>query len=155
METQALSGNGQITSWADLNLNEVVTEREDSSSLPRTELPAGNYKFKLVSAKQNPYETGTTDIDLVVIEGPQTKRHLFARLPAPNVTKYAAQWAAILVKRLGGSQLPGEDLITLLNRIAPTANAITADVAEDSYFSTKQNAMVTKPKLQYFSIQAA
>jgi hypothetical protein len=155
MESIASSTNGQITSWADLNLNEVVTEREEGTTQTRSELPAGNYKFKLVGAKQNPFESGTTDIDLVVVEGPNAKRHLFAKLPAPNVTKYAAQWAAILVKRLGGSQLPGEDLITLLNRIAPTASPITADVVEDSYFSTKQNQMVSKPKLQYFSIAAA
>lgn len=154
MET-ASNSNGTITSWSDLNLNEVSFERSGDTPQERTELPAGNYTFKLVGAKQNPFETATTDIDLVVVAGPHAKRHLFARLPGPAVTKYAAQWAAILVKRLGGSQLPGEDLITLLNRIAPTANAISADVVEDTYFSTKNNANVTKPKLQYFSIQAA
>jgi hypothetical protein len=152
METS--TSNGSITSWADLNLNDVVTERAGEDTT-KTELPAGNYKFKLVGAKQNPFEPATTDIDLVVVEGPHSKRHLFARLPGPSVTKYAAQWAAILVKRLGGSQLPGEDLITLLNRIAPTASAITADVSDDTYFSTTKGANVTKPKLMYFSIQAA
>lgn len=151
----ATESNGAITSWADLNLNEVVTERSDSEPREKTELPAGNYKFKLVGAKQNPFEAATTDIDFVVVEGPHSKRHLFARMPGPAVTKYAEQWAAILVKRLGGSQLPGEDLITLLNRIAPTANAISADVIDDTYFSTAKGVNVTKPKLQYFSIQAA
>lgn len=154
MET--LASNGTITSWRDLNLNEVdIDSRSEASSQPRTELPAGNYTFKLVGAKQNPFEAGTTDIDLVVVSGPQSKRHLFAKLPAPHITKYAAQWAAILVKRLGGSQMPGEDLIETLNRIAPTANAFTADVAEDTYTSKKTGELVTKPKLQYFSIVAA
>jgi hypothetical protein len=147
--------NGGITSWSQLNLNEVVTERAAGEAQERTELPAGNYTFKFVGAKQNPYEPLTTDLDFVVTQGPHSKRHLFARLPGPNVTKYAPQWAAILVKRLGGSQLPGEDLITLLNRIAPTANAITADVTDDTYFSTSKGINVTKPKLMFFSINAA
>lgn len=153
----ATSGNGAITSWSDLNLNEVnIDERaEGGSGGTRSELPAGNYKFKLVSAKENPYEAGGTDIDFVVVEGPQARRHLFAKLPAPHVTKYAPQWAAILVKRLGGEQMPGEDLITLLNRIAPTANAITADVIDETFFSKKQNTNLTKPKFQFFSVQAA
>ena len=154
----ATNSNGTITSWADLNLNEIDTEAgapTGDSGATRSELPAGNYTLKLLGAKENPFEAGGTDIDFVVVEGQHSKRRLFAKLPAPNVTKYAPQWAAILVKRLGGTQLPGEDLITLLNRIAPTANAIRADVIDDTYFSSKQGKNVTKPKLQFFSIEAA
>jgi hypothetical protein len=154
MESIASTENGGITSWASLNLNEIQTERSTEAQ-ERTELPAGSYKMKFVGAKQNPFESGTTDLDFVVVEGPQTKRHLFSRLPSPDKGSWVSAAAALLVKRLGGSQLPGEDLITLLNRIAPTASAITADVIEDTYFSTKNNANVTKPKLQYFSIAAA
>lgn len=148
--------NGVITSWADLNLNDIdIDARSEGAPTERTELPGGNYKLRLVGAKQNPFEAATTDLDFVVVEGPQSKRRLFAKLPGPNVTKHAPMWAAILVKRLGGSQNPGEDLISTLNRIAPTANAITADVTEDTYFSVKLGANVTKPKLMFYSIQAS
>jgi hypothetical protein len=155
MNLETASPNGNV-GWSDLNLNEIQTERSTESST-KSELAAGNYKFKLVSAKQNPFpeRAGTTDIDFVVVEGTSARRHLFASIPPPHVTKYAAQWAAILIKRLGGEQLPGEDLVAILNRIAPTANAFTMDVIDDTWTDSKTGALRSKPKAQFFSIQAA
>lgn len=143
-------------SWASLNLNTVVTERANGETQERTELPPGNYTFKFVGAKQNPYEPGTTDLDFVVAAGPHSKRHLFAKIPAPSVTKYAIQWAAILIKRLGVEQLPGEELIDTLNRAASNgASAVSGEVILDTWTDKNTGAMRSKPKLQFFSLQAA
>lgn len=144
-----------ITSWTELNLNELVAERTADATQAKSELPAGNYKFRFVTAKQNPFEAGTTDIDLVVTEGPHARRHLFAKIPAPSVTKYAAQWAGTLIKTLGGTAQPGEDLISFLNRIGPSAGPFTADVIMDTWNDKNTNELRSKPKLQFFSLQPA
>ena len=140
-------------SWDQLNLNEVNT---DPQPMERTEVQPGTYKFRFVGAKENPYRAGDTDLDFVIIEGTQAKRHVFASLPAPGAYKWVVPAAAILVKRLGGEQLPGEGLIETLNRIAANgAGSITADVADGSYTNKTTGALVYKPKFQFFSVAAA
>ena len=149
--TEATPNSG--VSWADLNLNTLDTSANTSTE--RTELPAGNYKFKLVGSKPNPFRAGDTDIDLVVVEGPQTKRHLFASLPTPDKGRWVAQAAAILIKRLGVEQIPGEDLVDTLSRAAANGtSAITADVVTEN-FTRRDGTAGSKPKLQFFSIAAA
>lgn len=145
------------SSWAELNLNEISTERDATAVGTRTELPSpATYKLKLVGAKANPYQAGTTDIDFQVVEGAHARQHLFASLPSPSKGKWVAQAAAFLIKRLGITQQPGEDLIDTLSRGAANgAGLITADVMPDSYVSKTTGETVTKPKLQYFSVQAA
>ena len=136
-----------------MNLNELSTDRGGNTE--RTEVPAGNYKFRLAGSKPNPFKTGTTDIDLVIVEGPQKGRHVFATLPAPDAYSWVPQAAAILVKRLGITQQPGEDLVDTLSRGAANGSgAITADVIDDTY-TNNAGAQVTKPKLQFFSVAAA
>ena len=156
MNTQESTNGNANLSWSDLNLNNLIEERSaEATSQKRSELPAGNYKFKLVSAKDSPYQPGTTDLDLVVVDGPQSRRHLFATIPAPHITKYAAQFAGVLIKALGGTAQPGETLVQFLNRIAPTASSFTADVADDTWVDKVTNETRSKPKLMYFSIQPA
>jgi hypothetical protein len=139
--------------WSDLNLNEVNIERDATST--RSEVPAGNYKFRLAGSKPNPFKPGTTDIDLVIVEGEYKGRHVFATLPPPDAYSWVPQAAAILVKRLGITQMPGEDLVDTLSRGAANgAGLITADVIEDKFTDNAGN-LRSKPKLQYFSIAAA
>jgi len=144
-------------SWASLNLNTIVTDRPEGSSGERTELPEGNYTFRLVGGKENPYKAGTTDVDFVISSGPRSKQHLFATIPPPSAAKgIGVQFAAVLVKRLGVPQQAGEELIDYLNRAAISgASAISGDVVHESYFSTKYNEQRSKPKLLWFSLQSA
>lgn len=141
--------------WSELNLSEVDTEKQGVASGERTELPSpANYKLRLAGSKPNPYQTGTTDIDFIVAEGQYKNKHLFASLPSPDKGSWVAQAAAILIKRLGGTQMPGEELVDTLTRISQNGAAlITADVIPDTY--TKDGVTKTKPKLQYFSVAAA
>lgn len=147
--------NGSTLSWASLNLNTV----DMSNDLPRTEVTAGNYTFRLVGAKPSPFpnQSGTTDIDLVIAEGPQSKRHVFASLPTPDKGKWVVQAASILIKALGGTHQAGEELIDTLNRLATNgASKFTADVVDNFY--TDRNTGEQKqgrPRVQFFSIQAA
>jgi hypothetical protein len=145
------NGNGSTTlSWANLNLNVVDTQPTE-----RTEVPAGNYAFRLVGAKPSPYQVGTTDIDLVITEGPQSKRHVFASLPTPDKGKWVVQAASLLIKALGGTHQPGEELVDTLNRLASNgAGKFTADVSENRYIKDGEEK-VGRPRLQYFSIQPA
>jgi hypothetical protein len=153
MTTMTEATNGSTLSWASLNLNAV----DMTSDSPRTEVPAGNYTFKLVGAKASPYQSGTTDLDLVITEGPQAKRHVFASLPSPDKGKWVIQAASLLIKSLGGSQQPGEELIDTLNRTASSgANAITADVEENHYIDRATGEpKVGRPRIRFFSIQSA
>jgi hypothetical protein len=141
--------------WSELNLNEVDTEKQAGSG-ERSELPSpATYKLRLVGSKPNPYQSGTTDIDFAVADGQYKNKHLFASLPSPDKGNWVQQAAAILIKRLGGEQLPGEELVDTLTRLAQNSNAlITADVAPDTY-TNKQGETKTKPKLQFFSVAAA
>jgi hypothetical protein len=146
--------NGSTTlSWSSLNLNQV----DMTSDGPRQEVPAGSYKFQLKGAKPSPYQPGTTDIDLVIAEGPQSKRHVFASLPTPDKGKWVVQAASILIKSLGGTHQPGEELVDTLNRLASNgANAITADIVENNYTDrTTGEPKVGRPRVQFFSIQPA
>lgn len=145
-----------LNTWASLNLNEIVTDRPEGASGERSELPEGNYTFRLVGGKENPYKPGTTDVDFVVTSGPRTKQHLFATIPPPSTAKgIGVQFAAILVKRLGIPQQTGEDLIDYLNRAANAgASAVSGDVVHETYFSTKYNETRSKPKLMWFSLQS-
>jgi hypothetical protein len=140
-------------SWSSLNLNEV----QDTQPTERTEVPAGTYTFKLVGAKMSPFQHGATDIDFVITEGPQTKRRVFASLPTPDKGKWVASAASLLIKQLGGTHLPGEELVDTLNRIASNgANQITADIAENKYVDKNTGELKTgRPKFQYFSVTAA
>lgn len=142
--------------WASLNLNEIDVDSKPEGSTERSELPSpATYKLKLVGAKANPFQSGTTDIDFVVVEGPHARQHLFATLPSPGKYSWVSKAAAFLIKRMGVAQLPGEELIETLNRGAANgAGTISADVAPDTYVNNKGQS-VTKPKLQYFSITAA
>jgi hypothetical protein len=151
--TEATEPNGATISWSSLNLNEVSMATEG----PRQEVPAGNYSFKLVGAKPSPYQVGTTDLDLVITEGPQAKRHVFASLPTPDKGKWVIQAASLLIKALGGTQQPGEDLIDTLNRTAQNgANAFTADVEENHYNDrTTGEPKTGRPRVRFFSIAAA
>jgi len=95
-------------------------------------------------------------MDFQVVEGPQTKRHIFASLPTPDKGSWVISAASILIKQLGGQHTPGEELLDTLNRIAPTANAITADVA-DNYYKDKNTGETKqgRPRFQFFSVQSA
>lgn len=139
--------------WASLNLNEVNTESEGTE---RSEVPSGNYKMRLVGSKPSPFREGDTDIDFVITEGQYAKRHVFASLPAPGKYTWVPKAAAILVKRIGATQQPGEDLVDTLSRAAANgAGAITADVQENRYTDSNGNEKVGRPKLQFFSIASA
>lgn len=143
--------------WASLNLNEIdVDSKPTEGSGERSELPSpATYKLRLVGAKANPFQMGTTDIDFAVVEGPHARQHLFATLPSPAKYNWVSKAAALLIKRMGVTQLPGEDLIETLNRGAASgAGTIQAEVAPDTYTS-KTGALITKPRLQYFSITAS
>lgn len=145
--------NGSTTfSWSSLNLNEV-----NSEPLERTEVPAGNYTFRLVGAKPSPYQAGSTDIDLVISEGPQSRRHVFASLPTPDKGKWVIQAASNLIKQLGGTHQAGEELVDTLNRLAQSgANPITAEVQDNFYTDkTTGDQKQGRPRVQFFSIQAA
>lgn len=143
--------NGSTISWASLNLSEVTPE-----PMERTEVPSGNYKFRLVGAKASPYQAGATDLDLVITEGAQAKRHVFSSLPTPDKGKWVVQAAANLFKQLGGTKGEGEDLIDALNRIAPTANQFTADVEENFYQDRNTGEQKQgRPRIRLFSITAA
>jgi hypothetical protein len=148
--------NGQPLSWASLNLAEIDTDGGGQST---GEVPTGTYKLRLVGAKPNPFpnQAGTTDIDLVITEGQYARKHVFASLPAPGSYSWVPKAAAILVKRLGITQQPGEDLVDTLSRGAANgASLITADVQENRY--TDKNTgeeKVGRPKLQFFSIASA
>lgn len=150
--TEATPNNGSTLSWASLNLNEVASE-----PMERTEVPAGNYKFRLVGAKPSPYQAGATDIDFVISEGPQAKRHVFASLPTPDKGKWVIQSASLLIKQLGGTHQTGEELVDTLNRLASSgANQITADVIENTYTDKVTGELKTgRPRFQYFSVTAA
>lgn len=145
--------NGSTLSWSALNLNEV----DMGGPTERTEVPAGNYKFRLVGAKPSPYQAGSTDIDLVITEGSQAKRHVFASLPTPDKGKWVIQAASILIKALGGTHQTGEELTDTLNRIASNgASQFTADVVENTYTDKVTGELKQgRPRVQYFSIAAA
>ena len=155
METMTENTNGAALTWASLNLNTIETDNTGGATAG--EVPAGNYKFRLVGAKPSPFKEGTTDVDLVITEGPQARRHVFASLPAPGSYSWVPKAAAILVKRLGVTQQPGEDLVDVLSRAAANgASLITADISDNNYTDkvtgeTKQG----RPKLQFFSIASA
>jgi len=143
--------NGPVT-WASLNLAEVNTEGEGVAS----EIPTGTYKLRLVGSKPSPFKEGVTDIDFVVTEGQYAKRHVFATLPPPGAYSWVPKAAAILIKRLGITQQPGEDLVDTLSRAAANgAGLITADVQENNYTDANGNPKVGRPKLQFFSIASA
>ena len=146
--------NGSTLSWASLNLNEVAPE-----PMERTEVPAGTYTFRLANAKPSPFpnQEGTTDIDLVITEGPQSKRHVFASLPTPDKGKWVVQAASILIKALGGTHQAGEELVDTLNRLAANgAGKFTADVIDNFYNDKTTGAQKQgRPRVQFFSIQAA
>ena len=149
--TEATETNGSTISWENLNLKDVAPE-----PMERTEVPAGSYKFKLVAAKASPFQAGATDLDLVIVEGPQQKRHVFSGLPHPSKGTWVIQAAANLVKQLGGEKADGESLIDALNRIAPTANSFTADVEENQYTDRNTGELKTgRPRVRLFSITAA
>jgi hypothetical protein len=152
METMTTETNGGTLSWASLNLNQVDTQPTE-----RSEVPAGNYLFRLAGAKNSPYQVGATDIDLIISEGPQAKRHVFASLPTPDKGKWVIQAASLLIKALGGTHQPGEELVDTLNRLAQNgAGQFTADVIENTYNDkTTGEPRVGRPRLQYFTIQQA
>lgn len=152
--TDSANGSTPELSWANLNLNQVDTTAPSST---RQEVPAGNYTFRLLGAKPSPYQSGTTDIDLVITEGPQQKRHVFASLPTPNKGAWVVQAASILIKALGGTHETGEELVDTLNRLASNgAGPFTADVIENHYNDrTTGEAKVGRPKVQFFSIAPA
>jgi hypothetical protein len=130
-----------------------------SSDGPRTEVPAGTYTFRLSGAKPSPFENqaGTTDIDLIIADGPQSKRHVFASLPTPDKGKWVVQAAGILIKALGGTHQAGEELVDTLNRLAQNgASKITADVV-DNYYTDKVTGAQRqgRPRVQFFSIAPA
>lgn len=147
------TSNGSTLSWSSLNLNQVDLASEG----PRTEVPPGRYTFRLVNAKPSPYQVGSTDFDLVITEGPQAKRHVFASLPTPDKGKWVIQAASLLIKALGGTHEQGEELVDTLNRLATNgANPITADIIENQYNDKTTGELKTgRPRLQYFSIQPA
>lgn len=151
--TEATATNGPTLSWASLNLNEVTAE-----PMERSEVPAGTYTFKLVGAKLSPFENqkGATDIDLVITEGAQAKRHVFTSIPTPDKGKWVAQAASNLIKQLGGSHNPGEELYETLNRIAQNgANPVTADIEENQYTDKVTGELKTgRPRVRLFSFQA-
>lgn len=151
--TEYTESNGATAlSWASLNLNEVA----EATAPERTEVPAGTYKLRLVSAKPSPYQAGSTDMDFVITEGPQSKRHIFASLPTPDKGKWVISAASNLIKSLGGEHKSGEDLVDTLNRIAPTSNAVSATVAENNYNDKiTGEPKVGRPRVQFFSIQPA
>jgi hypothetical protein len=147
--------NGSTTlSWASLNLDQV-----DVQPTERTEVPAGSYKLRLVDAKPSRFENqlGTTEMSFAIVEGPQAKRRIFASLPTPDKGKWVVQAASILIKALGGTHQPGEELVDTLNRLAANgANPITADIVDNHYTDkVTGEARTGKPRLQYFSIQPA
>ena len=150
METMSTETNGSTVSWASLNLNQVDT----SGPTERTEVPAGNYTFRLAGAKPSPYQAGTTDIDLVITGGPQQKRHVFASLPTPDKGKWVVQAASILIKALGGTHQTGEELVDTLNRLAANgAGQFSADVIENNYNDRLTGEpKVGRPRVQFFSI---
>ena len=123
----------------------------------RSEVPQGNYTFQLKGAKPSPYQVGATDIDLVIKEGPQAKRHVFASLPTPDKGKWVVQAASILIKALGGTHQAGEELVDTLNRLASNgAGAFTADVEENSYTDRVTGELKAgRPRIRFFSIQSA
>lgn len=145
--------NGSTLSWASLNLNAV----DMTSDQPRTEVPPGTYTLQLKSAKISPYQAGATDIDFIISDGPQAKRHVFASLPSPDKGRWVLQAASILIKALGGTHQAGEELTDTLNRLAQNgAGKITADLQENNYTDrTTGEPKVGRPRLQYFSVQAA
>lgn len=145
--------NGSTLSWSSLNLNEVNMTSPEG----RTEVPAGRYTFRLVGAKPSPYQVGSTDFDLVITEGPQAKRHVFASLPTPNKGKWVIQAASLLIKSLGGTHQEGEELVDTLNRLAANgAGQISADIIENQYNDKTTGELKTgRPRLQYFTIQPA
>jgi hypothetical protein len=146
------ASNGSTLSWASLNLNEVAPE-----PMERTEVPAGNYSFRLAGAKPSPYQAGSTDIDLVISAGPQAKRHVFASLPTPDKGKWVVQAASLLIKAVGGTHQPGEELVDTLNRLAQNgASQFTADVEENHYNDRiTGEPKVGRPRVRFFSIQPA
>lgn len=152
METST-NNNGNTLSWASLNLNEVTPE----STGERTETPAGNYTFRLVNAKPSPYQAGATDIDFVITEGPQARRHVFASLPTPDKGKWVISAASLLIKSLGGEHKSGEELVDTLNRIAANGgNKITADIVDNQYVDKNtQEVKQGRPRFQYFSVMPA
>lgn len=152
--TESTNGQEPIT-WASLNLNEVNTE--DTGGVTASEVPTGTYKMRLVGSKPNPFREGDTDIDLLIVEGQYAKRHVFASLPSPGKYSWVPKAAAILVKRIGATQLPGEDLVDTLSRAAANgAGLITADVQENTYTDkTTGEIKQGRPKVQFFSIASA
>jgi hypothetical protein len=155
MTTEAT--NGQPLSWASLNLSEIDTDSTGGGT-PAGEVPTGTYKLRLVGSKPNPFpnQQGTTDIDFVITEGQYARKHVFASLPSPGAYSWVPKAAAILVKRLGITQQPGEDLVDTLSRGAANgASLITADVVESKYTDSNGNERQGRPKLQFFSIAAA
>jgi hypothetical protein len=150
--TEATTNGSTTLSWASLNLNEVAPE-----PMERTEVPAGTYKFRLVGAKPSPYQAGSTDIDFVISEGPQARRHVFASLPTPDKGKWVIQAASNLIKNLGGTHQTGEELVDTLNRLAQNgASQITADISENQYTDKTTGELKTgRPRFQYFSVTAS
>lgn len=137
-----------------MNLNQIDTEDTGGKT---SEVPAGNYKMRLVGSKQNPYRETDTDIDFQIVEGQYARKHIFASLPSPAKGDWVAKAAAVLVKRIGATQLPGEDLVDTLSRAAANGpGLITADVTDNFY--TDKNTGETKqgrPRLAFFSIASA
>jgi hypothetical protein len=148
--------NGVPLSWASLNLAEVDTD--SGGSAPTGEVPTGTYKLRLVGSKPNPFpnQEGTTDIDFQIVEGQYARKHIFASLPAPGKYSWVPKAAAILVKRLGITQQPGEDLVDTLSRGAANgASLITADVTENTYTDANGNSKQGRPRFQFFSVASA
>jgi hypothetical protein len=108
------------------------------------------YSLRLLSAKANIYQPGGLAFDIVVTEGPYTRRHIFPTLPAPDSKEHwAAQAAAKFLNTLGVEQIPGENFLDAFNRAAQNGHSAFIGTTKQYKSETKG----VQSDLNWFSVK--
>lgn len=135
-------------SWETITVADVA-----ETAGKNTPLPAGEYTFRLLSAKMDKYRPDNLAVDLVVDEGRGKGRRIFPTLPPPKTSE---DWPAQAISKLGSvvgvPAQPGENAVDYLNRIAGNGNARFKATTTQREYSKKDGTTGTAVDLQWFSV---
>ena len=135
-------------SWENVTVADVA---ENSGKF--TPLAAGEYTFRLLSAKMDKYRPDNLALDLVIDEGTGKGRRIFPTLPPPkNNEDWPAQAIAKLGGVLGAQAQPGEGAVEFLNRIAGNGTARFKATTTQREYQKKDGTTGVDVGLQWFSV---
>jgi hypothetical protein len=128
-------------SWTDVDLIHISTEVEP--------LPEQTFHFKLVGAKQNPFDPNKIDFTAEVTDGEFARRKAFGSYPDPVKQPWAPKALKRLVDALKVPMEEGEthDPIAYLNRAASVGATFTSAIKNRTYTNATTGEAKTKSEV--------